>query len=169
MDVEAALTGGDRRSLGRTEEVVGHVLLTPESMDELFSCLFHDDDVVRMRAGDALEKVCRQRPGLLAPYVDRILDDVAATEQPSVRWHVAQMLGEVALGPEQQRRALTVLDGYLRHSTDWIVLNCSLAAYAGLAEPEPSLRPRLRTHLERHAGSQHRSVAKRAQRLLAAL
>jgi hypothetical protein len=47
--------GGTSNSLGRAEEVVQIVLADESRLDELFECLF-DDEWLRMRAIDALEK-----------------------------------------------------------------------------------------------------------------
>ena len=55
------LTGGHPNSLGRSEEVVGIVVDDRTRLDELFACLESPDELVRMRAGDGLEKVCRQQ------------------------------------------------------------------------------------------------------------
>jgi hypothetical protein len=60
--IKAMLSGGNPRSLGRTEEVVTLVLGNGMRLHELYDCLLQDDEIVRMRASDALEKVCRQRP-----------------------------------------------------------------------------------------------------------
>ena len=90
------LAGGHRNSLGRTEEVVGIVLADPGRLDELFASLAVRDELVRMRAGDALEKVCREQPEWFAPRIERLLGDVAQIEQPSVQWHLAQMLQHLA-------------------------------------------------------------------------
>ena len=106
---EEALRGGDPRSLGRAEEIVGVVLKDPRRVDELFECQFSDDELVRMRGSDALENVCRQRPDLLEPYIDRLLVQVSRIEQPSVQWHLAQMLAEIPLDGRDRRRAIAIL------------------------------------------------------------
>jgi hypothetical protein len=55
------LSGGDPRTLGNVAEVVGNVLTEPRRLDDLIGCVLNsDDEIVRMRAGDALEKVCRR-------------------------------------------------------------------------------------------------------------
>jgi hypothetical protein len=61
------LSGGDPRSLHGVDRVIAAVLADPSALEALFECLFCDDAVVRMRAGDALEKVASIRPALLAP------------------------------------------------------------------------------------------------------
>jgi hypothetical protein len=106
---EAMLAGGDRRSLGRVDEVIEAVLARPASFGALFDCLFSGDEIVRMRAGDAIEKVARRRAGLLEPYRERLLSDVTAIEQPSVRWHLAQILPRLELGPRERARAIAIL------------------------------------------------------------
>jgi hypothetical protein len=51
------LEGGDRRSIGRSSEVVTDVLADPRLFGALFAGLSVDDPVVRARAADAVEKI----------------------------------------------------------------------------------------------------------------
>ncbi len=81
------LSGGAPRSLHGVDQVIAAVLAEPSALEALFECLFCDDSVVRMRAGDALEKIARIRPELLAPFARRLLSDVADVDQPSIQWH----------------------------------------------------------------------------------
>ncbi|MBK5109963.1 MAG: hypothetical protein JJE10_01195 [Thermoleophilia bacterium] len=81
------LSGGHHNSLGRTDEVIGEVLADPGRVEELFATLESPDELVRMRAGDALEKVCRERPQWLEPYAETILTEIGSIDQPSVQWH----------------------------------------------------------------------------------
>ena len=67
--IKAILTGGNPRSLERTEEVVTLVLSNSTRLHELYACLLEDNQIIRMRASDALEKVCRQQPEWLQPYI----------------------------------------------------------------------------------------------------
>jgi hypothetical protein len=165
------LEGGRRNSLGRAEDVVGIVLADPARLEELFASLADPDELVRMRAGDALEKVCRERPEWFAPHVERLLGEVGEIEQPSVQWHVAQMLQRLrsALSDEQRRRAAALLRRNLTRSTDWIVLNVTMDVLAEWAERDPQLARWLTGQLERLARDERRSVAQRASRHLAGL
>lgn len=166
-----ALEGGHHNSLGRTEEVVALVVADPTRLEELFAVLAASDELVRMRAGDALEKVCRQRPEWFVPHVDRIIGDVGAIEQPSVQWHVAQMLHHVRgdLSAVQAGRADALLKRNLTRSTDWIVLNVTMDVLAAWAEDDPSLARWLSPELKRLRQDPRKSVAKRAAKRLAAL
>ena len=47
------LSGGDRRSIGRSNEVVAEVLTRPALLRHVFEGLAGDDPVLRMRAADA--------------------------------------------------------------------------------------------------------------------
>ena len=85
------LKGGHHNSLGRTAEVVELALSDRARVDELFAGLGEPDELVRMRVGDALEKVCARRPEWFVPNVERLLGEVGEIEQPSVQWHLAQI------------------------------------------------------------------------------
>ena len=85
------LKGGHHNSLGRTAEVVDLALSDRARVGELFAGLGEPDELVRMRIGDALEKVCARRPEWFVPNVERLLGEVGKIEQPSVQWHLAQI------------------------------------------------------------------------------
>jgi hypothetical protein len=78
-----------------------------QGLEELFASVTDPDELVRMRAGDALEKICREQPGWFVPHLDRPLDEIGAIEQPSIQWHVAHMLRHLRgdLSDERARRA----------------------------------------------------------------
>ena len=59
MDIASALAGGDRRSIGRANEVASFVLAHAEHLPDLIDGLGHADPVIRMRCADAAEKVRR--------------------------------------------------------------------------------------------------------------
>jgi hypothetical protein len=164
------LKGGHPNSLGRTEEVVAIVVADGQRLEELFVCLTEPDELVRMRAGDALEKVCREQPGWFAPHVDRLIAEVGAIEQPSIQWHVAQMLQRLRgdLSDEQAGRARALLQRNLTRSTDWIVLNVTMDVLAEWAVNDPALTDWLIPVLERLRGDARKSVSKRAAKRLSA-
>jgi hypothetical protein len=87
----AKLQISDRRSIGRSEEVVGDVLADPDQFRLVFDAMLVPDPAVRMRAADAVEKITRRRPDLLRGLEGRVLTEVAAIGQQEVRWHVAPL------------------------------------------------------------------------------
>jgi HEAT repeat protein len=166
VPIDDLLSGGNPRTLRNVDQVVETVLADPDRLEELTRCLLDSDDqVVRMRAGDALEKVCRAQPPLIQPHVRLLLGDLAKIAQPSVQWHVAQMLGRVRLTTAQRRRAARLMDQNLHESSDWIVLNTSLDTLAILARADPAIVDDLRPRLRRHAHSHFKSLANRARKL----
>ena len=85
------LKGGDRRSIGRANEVVVDVLDDPSLFGAVFEGMLSDDPLVRMRAADAIEKITAKHPDYLQPYKEILIEQVARSEQQEVRWHVAQL------------------------------------------------------------------------------
>lgn len=158
------LAGGHPNSLGRTEEVVDIVLADQSRLLDLFATMASSDEVVRLRAGDALEKVCRERPAWFLEHVDRLLGDLGSIEQPSVQWHVAQMLQHIRddLTAGQAQRATVMLQQNLNRSTDWIVLNVTMDVLTRWADRDPRLARWLSPELERLGHDRRPSVAKRA-------
>lgn len=141
--VEVLRVGGKSNSLGRTDEVIQAVLENKIHLEELYLCVFDQDAWVRMRAIDALEKVCRQHPDWILPYIDRFFGQLHGSDQPSIQWHLAQIYGQIDLTPEQR----TIVIEWLKErlctiDTDWIVSANSMATithmckdgYVGLAE-----------------------------------
>ncbi len=165
------LTGGHSNCLGRTEEVVAIVLADQARLEELFATMTSEDEVVRLRVGDALEKVCREQPGWFLPHVDRLLGDLGEIGQPSVQWHVAQMMQHLRgdLSDDQSQRATRLLQGNLTNSADWIVLNVTMDVLTHWAHRDPRLASWLMPELERLSQDGRKSVAKRAVNRLAEL
>lgn len=163
------LSGGDPRTLTGVEAVLTTLRADPSRIGELIDCCRAGDPLVRMRAADALEKFARERPESLVPFVERLDRELSASTQPSIQWHLAQLWGEVPLTADQHERAAQWLLRTLDKADDWIILTCAMSALAALAADDASLRPALRERLRRHRGSPLPSVAKRANRLLAAL
>jgi hypothetical protein len=163
------LRGGHPNSLGRTEDVVDMVLAQPARLEELFATMADLDEVVRMRVGDALEKVCRRQPDWFLAYVDRLCGELGQIEQPSVQWHVAQMLHHLHddLSAHEADRANELLQRNLTRSTDWIVLNVTMDVLTAWARDDSELAAWLVPVLERLQTDRRRSVATRASKRLA--
>ena len=162
------LEGGDRRSLGRVGEVVAAVRKDPRLFAELFEGMLVDDEVVRMRAADAAEKLTVESPEFLIPYKRRLLGEVARIEQQEVRWHVAQMLPRLELSPQQRATAIRLLTSWL-DDTSSIVRTFSMQALADLATDDAKLRARVAATIERMIAEGSPAVKSRGRRLLATL
>lgn len=166
MDIAAELTGGDPRSLGKASQVTYRVLKDKSALPALFNCLFIDDETVRMRASDALEKVCRQNPQWFEPYVMRLLEDVPSIRQPSVQWHLAQMLSEISLTSAQTRQATAIMENNLNTMDDWIVTNLTLESLATFVRRGGIPKHKFLRIANRYLHDPHKSVSSRANKLL---
>jgi len=164
-DVLEKLKGGDRRSIGRANEVVGDVLNDPALFGAVFNAMLDDDPIVRMRAADAVEKISEKHPEYLHSYKSVLIRQVAPIEQQEVRWHVAQMIPRLELGREERSRVTEILFGYLNDGSR-IVQTCAIQALADLAEGDAGLLPRVIALLEELAGTGSAAVRNRGRKLL---
>lgn len=165
------LAGGHPNSLGRTLEVVDHVLAHPAELEQLYQCYFSDDDVVRLRTSNAMKRLWRQHPDWLVPYLDRFLIEISRIDQASTRWTVAQLFLELEdrLSPDQKQDAIAVLKRNLDESGDWIVINNTLQALGRWAHDHPDLREWLRPYLSRFVHDSRKSVAGTAAKVAKSL
>ena len=162
------LQKGDRRSIGRSNEVVSEVLSKPSLFRVIFSGLSADDPLIRMRSADAVEKITARRPELLRSYKNRLIRDVAATDQKEVRWHVAQMLPRLELDEDERKRVFRVLLGYLNDRSS-IVRTFTMQALADIGRDSPVLLPAVRQHLAELAISGTPAMKARGRKLLTEL
>jgi len=158
------LAGGDRRSIGRANEVAAAVLADPAKLDELFAGLTHGDPLVRMRAADALEKVSSRRPALLQKYKSALLGSIADTPQAEVRWHVAQMIPRLILSAAEREIGFTLLVGYLVDKSS-ILKTSALQGISDLARADAKFRQAADTILRKALVSGTPAMKARARKL----
>ncbi len=84
-DILTLLEGGDRRTVGRSDQVVAIVSGHPALFAGLIAGLWRADPLVRMRAADATEKVTRKHRKLLQPYKKELLALMTETEEQELR------------------------------------------------------------------------------------
>jgi hypothetical protein len=120
--IDILSVGGKTNSLGRANEVMDAVLADASKLGELYECVSADDAWVRMRAADCLEKICRVHPDWIEQYLEKILTDWTLSTQPSIQWHLAQIVAEVRLSDVQRKQATAWLKKSLSSTdVDWIV------------------------------------------------
>ncbi|MBN1904766.1 MAG: hypothetical protein JW927_06685 [Deltaproteobacteria bacterium] len=134
------LRGGDKRSIGRSNEVVKIVLNEPGLFDTLFSGMLSDDPLISMRSADAVEKITALYPEYLKPYKKILLTTLAKAEQPEIRWHVAPMLARLSLTTLEQKAVIEELRVYMNDKSS-IVKTMAMQAIYDLTERYEALRP----------------------------
>ena len=162
------LEGGDRRSIGRSNEVVAEVLAERKLFSDLFAGLSFDDPVVRARAADAVEKISAIHPEYLPPYRATLVGELARCEQKEVRWHVAQMLPRLRWNARERQEVCDILTGYLCDSSS-IVKTFAMQALADLTTQAPDLRPAVLRQLKKLTVRGTPAMRARGRKLLAEL
>jgi hypothetical protein len=114
--------------------------------------------------------VCRVHPDWLKRYVGRLLHDVAAIDQASSQWHLAQMLGEIDLAPAEKKHAIAMLKRNLADtSVDWIVSSNSMETLARFVEDGDMAATDLVPLLQIQRAHRSKAVVKRATRISEAI
>jgi hypothetical protein len=162
------LKGGDRRSIGRANEVAAMVLREPRRFPELIEFLWSDDPIVRMCAADAAEKISVQKPGLLAPFKADLMGLLFVAEPQELRWHLALMIPRLTLTKKERQRAAEGLRRYLEDRSS-IVKTFALQGLTELAAVERSLLPEVREILGAAERAGTPAMRARARKLLKTL
>jgi hypothetical protein len=162
------LAGGDRRSIGRSNEVVADVLARPRLFRVLVEGLTSEDPIICMRAADALEKITVQRPELLQPHKKTILEISGSTRQQEVRWHMAALFPRMNLRARDRAVAVDILFDYLRDKSS-IVKTFAMTGLAGLAAEDAALRAKILPLLKDLTDIGTPAMRARGRKLLAGL
>jgi hypothetical protein len=80
--------------------VADFVLDNPQVFDDLYAGLYAEDDVVRGRTADALDKVTRSRPDLLETHLAELFNLTQAETVMMVKMHLAMIFGHLAVFEE---------------------------------------------------------------------
>lgn len=159
------LTGGDRRSIGRSNEVVAAVLRDPSLFGVLFDGLWSSDPLIRLRTADALEKITVKHPEWLQPYKEQLIRQVAQSQEQEVRWHMAQMFPRLQTNQEERAAMVAILLDYLGDRRR-IVRTFAMQALVDLAEQDAGLRPEVIRVLEEQTRIGNLAMHSRGRKLL---
>ncbi len=139
-NILSRLEGGDRRTVGHSDQVAAIVSKNPGLFPKLIAGLWSEDPLVRMRAADATEKVTRRNRELLQPYKKELLGLMADAKEQELRWHLAVMVPRLPLNTKERQLAASLLNSYLEDRSS-IVRTFALQGLADLAQDDPSIRP----------------------------
>ena len=123
INFRALLSGGDRRSIGKSNQVVALL-----------------ENLIAMRAADALEKASRVKGTLLQRFKAQLLGLLGECIQQEVRWHLAVMVPRLGLTAAECRRAAELLESYLEDRSS-IVKTSAMQGLFDLTRQDESLRP----------------------------
>ena len=158
---------GKKNSLGRVNDVIELVLDDKMRLEELYHSIFHDDAWVRMRAIDAFEKICREHPEWIKPYIIRIQDELSGSTQASIKWHIAQNYAQVELTDFQKSNAVSWLKKQVvTTEVDWIVSANCMESLAHFVRNGDANKSDLIAVAQVQLGHKSNAVTKRARKLL---
>jgi hypothetical protein len=165
LDFRAQLFGGNKRKINN-RPVIEAVLHDPTRVDELFERVKDDDAYVRMRASDALEKVCRANASIVQPLQTRVLNEMSAIDQPSVQWHYAQIVDQLQLTPQETAKVMGKLQANLEKYDDWITHTITMEVLGHFALQDEALRAYVVPKLEELTKERSVSLSTRACKIL---
>lgn len=158
------LSGGDLRSIGRSNAVAREALRDPQVFAELMNGITSDDPLLRMRCSDALEKASAVKPGMLDQYKKIIIDEMSGIDQQEVRWHFAQMVVRLDLSKSEKKQVIRFLKSFLDDNSR-IVQVFALQALADLAVKDEMLRKELLPILQDMMESSSPSIRARSRKI----
>lgn len=163
------LTGGNLRSIGKSDEVVSDLFQAPNLFPEVFEGLFHNNPLIRMRAADVLEKVSQKHPEYLLPFKKRLIHEASLIDQQEVRWHVALLFSYLKLEDDEVKLVMDHLSSWLDTAKSQIVKVNSLQAMADIAEKHESYREFVMKKLQEVVETGSPAVKSRGKKLIAEL
>ena len=168
---EQILTGGHPNSLGRTLEVVDLILKDKTLVAELIDTYSSSDEVVRLRASNALKRICKEHPDWIYPYTDILLSKIAKINQASTQWTLATIFRLLShlLTTQQKELATNHLKHNLNTHKDWIVINTTMETLFTWSKDNPLLAEWLIPRLKNFQKDTHKSISGRATKYLIAL
>ncbi len=165
LDFRGQMSGGNKRKINNLS-VIEAVLHDPTGVGELFECVKDQDAYVRMRASDALEKVCRTNASLVHPLKTRVLNEMSAIDQPSVQWHYAQIVDKLQLTPQETAQVISKLQANFEKYDDWITRTITMEVLGHFALQDEALRAYLIPQLVELTKERRVSLSTRARKIL---
>lgn len=168
VDFYRMLSGGDKRSIGKADKAADDTLRNPDLFGNLFELIFCDDEIVRMRAADAVEKITRQRPDLIQKYKRRLFNEATQIRQQEVRWHLAQLFSRLKLTSAERKKLFSILQDFLTDDSR-IVKTFAMEALADIARQDDRLKPAIVSQLHELTQTGSPAMKSRGKKLLAKL
>ena len=137
------LDDGDLRSEGKAEEVAQEIISDPLLLDEMKEGLKSDNKVIRGRVCMTLEILSRTHPDLLADILSPLIELGITDTVPQVRWHIAEIFGNVQIPDDRIDQVVRILLDYLEDKSK-IVKYCSVQTL-GILGNRSSLKEEIKT------------------------
>jgi len=148
---------------GKPKELVTFLTESIEKDGKLFSQLIEilksGSDVEKGTAADVMKHVSKNKPQIVAPYIDDIVDYINY-KAPRVKWGVPEAIGNLAQKyPNQVKKAIPKL---LKNTEDksTVVRWCAAFALTEIAKNNPIARKELEPKIEELAKNENNNGVK---------
>jgi hypothetical protein len=150
--------------------VLSQILDDRAKIQLLIDCWKSDDELVRLRVQNGVKRVAKERPEWVVEFLPDLLSWITEIDQPSTKWCLSTLYMWLSdfMTKEQIDKAIEVMKGNL-HYDDWIVQNTTSESLAFYAKRDENLREWLLPELTKLTNSRHKSVSRRAQKLIESL
>lgn len=162
LDFLALLSGGDRRSIARSDRVRALIEQRPARVRDLAALVRDDDWLVAERALDLLEKLAHEHPEWIEPYKDVFIGALANSDKWEIRLQIVRALPLFRWSPTQLKRVEVILLENLAFPQTF-VRAWTLDSLAIIATRRPKLMPTVLEHLETFAQSGSKALQARAR------
>ena len=166
--MEKRLDGGDLRSIEQGNLVLEDLKKDPSLFNEVFTCLYSDNPVVRMHSADVIEKFTTRHPECLHPYKEKLLHEISTLNQKEVRWHICQIIPRLELNKNEIDHVFILFKKFLK-DTSSIVKTFAMQALFDLAQLNKDLLPEVKTIINSCLKKGTPAMKSRAKKLLSQL
>ena len=162
---ERWLAEGDLTSDGRADEIAAVVLQKPEEIEALIACLDSENPNVKGHAADALEKIGRHKPEIFLPFIHRLFKATEEDPVDMVQWHLAMLLGYLALFEELVEPILAALTQDLNKGGGF-TKSWAMVSLCVIARLYPDHQARILGEISKYKTSSMPAVRKRAENVI---
>lgn len=97
---EKILSGGDFRSLGKSQLLLHHIHNQGE-FDSLYACVKFADYIVSGRAADVIEKITITHPEYLQKHKEDVLKTLKSATHNQIKWHFTLLVPRLKLTEDE--------------------------------------------------------------------
>jgi len=167
-EIRRLLTGGDRRSIAKSNRVRQLIDQKPSLVADLAALTADQDWLVTQRALDLLEKLAHDHPEWIAPHKTIFVGPLAESDKWEIRLQIVRALPLFRWSPAQARRVEEILLENVAFPQIF-VRAWALDGLATLAEQRAALAPIVRKHLRDFEASPSKALQARAKHIRARL
>ena len=163
-EIRSLLSGGDRRSIARSNRVRALVELVPSLIDELAALTSDDDRLVVQRAVDLLEKFAHEHPEWVEPHKRIFIGPLAESDMWEIRLQIVRALPLFRWSAAEARRVEAILRENVVFPQTF-VRAWALDSLATISARRTKLAPIVQRHLREFERSSSKALHARARHI----